>query len=767
MLVAWVDRGKREFKEVVLPALRALGCEYRVDDHLTKADPEDVVLAFGKPRLEKLQKSGVAPGNRAIQSLRGRQLGKPDQSKYLVTWDPTQCAFDSARKPEIEWDIRLAARLSETGSLFPQLGDYLQVDTFDAVVQALDGVDIGDPKLPIAIDLETLGTDYMDPEAFIVAISMTFEAGTSYVVVNPPESLSSQLDYIVNHPRAKVYGANFKFDMLWLREKWGIENFDAFVLDTTLVGSLLDENRSNSLNLHAKVYTDIGGYDDPFNEKYDKSRMDLIPVDDLVTYAGGDTDAGFRVAIRLRKDLMKRKRLRRFYQELLHPAMIAVTKMEHRGMCVDQQTYADLGYQLDQQMEKSLEEMREHMTGHLLHKYKDNPDPTRPVVIRDFLFNKRYLGLTPKILTEKTKEPSTAGEHFEMFADHKVAGPFIESLITYRQAQKTKSTYVDGFVKHLRSDGRFHPSYLLFRGQFHGDSQKDDDSGGRTGRTSVKEPAYQTIPKHTVWAKPLRRAYVPPPGMVILDIDFSQGELRITACIADESTMIEVYRSGGDLHLKTGAQLNGIELAEALAMKEQGDPRIKTIRQGGKAGNFGLIYGMGAEGFVDYALKAYGVVLTLREAETFIDVFFDTYSGLRPWHETTKKIAHQRKHIESPLGRIRHLPLINSFANAVRSQAERQAVNAGVQATLTDMGLLALAELDARYPDLWAFGFTHDSLSFYVPEDNWMEWAVRIRDVMENLPLAKFDWHPQLQFPVEVELGVNNLADTEEITLAA
>jgi DNA polymerase I-like protein with 3'-5' exonuclease and polymerase domains len=111
------------------------------------------------------------------------------------------------------------------------------------------------------------------------------------------------------------------------------------------------------------------------------------------------------------------------------------------------------------------------------------------------------------------------------------------------------------------------------------------------------------------------------------------------------------------------------------------------------------------------------------------------------------------------------LPLIDTFVQDIRAKQERQAINTGVQATLTDMGLLAMAELDRRYPDLWLFGFTHDSLSFYVPEDDYMEWAKRIKEVMENLPLAQFGWKPQLEFPVDVQLGLNNLAETVDLPM--
>jgi DNA polymerase I-like protein with 3'-5' exonuclease and polymerase domains len=732
----------------------------------------DVVLTFGKARLVEMQQAGLGPKGRAVPSQRGHVLGSGEGDRWIVTYDPTEIEFEWERRTDISWDIRLAARLHNTGSLLPTLPEYEQVDDWaDAIADVQARFKANNKRVPVGIDTETLGLDYLNPDAWIIAVSVSTGVGKAYVKHYSSESRepsSSDIESITwfcNAPEVKVYGANFKYDMLWFCEKWGIKTFDSFALDTTLVGSLLDENRSNSLNTHAKVYTQIGGYDDPFNYQYDKSRMDLVPQGDVVQYAGGDTDACLRVGIKMRKHLLQQKRLARFYTQLLHPAQHAVRKMEQRGMVVDVDEYNRLDDAVSQQMQTDLQMMIDCLPRYLRDRYKEDLRPTRPKIAFDFLFAYRGLNLTPYMVTEKTHMPSMAAEHLRMFEKHPDAGEFITAYLSYQKGSKTKSTYIDGFRKHVRSDGRFHPSYMLYRGKFEGDATKDDDSGGRTGRTSCKEPAYQTIPKHTAWAKPLRRVYVPPPGYVILNVDFSQGELRITACIADEPTMIQTYRDGIDLHLKTGAQLARIELDEAIQMMVDDDPGVKKIRQGGKAGNFGLIYEMGADGFVDYARTTFGLHLTLKEAQNFMRAFFDLYDQLPVWHDNTKQFAHENGYIESPLGRVRRVPLINSFSAQVRRRQERQAVNAGVQATLTDMGLLAMAELDRAYPDLWQFGFTHDAISFYVKEDEVDEQAARIKSVMENLPFDKFDWHPQLDFPVDIELGVSNLADVHNFDI--
>jgi DNA polymerase I-like protein with 3'-5' exonuclease and polymerase domains len=415
-------------------------------------------------------------------------------------------------------------------------------------------------------------------------------------------------------------------------------------------------------------------------------------------------------------------------------------------MVVDRERYWELESQLLVELKETEERALQLIPGRIRMKYADDLKISRPALVTDFMFGPIGLKLKPRMTTAKNGDPSTAIEHLEMF-DHPEAVEFVSAYRQWQSAKKTMSTYVTGFLVHLREDGRFHPSYMLHRGAY---GEKDTESGTVTGRTSAKDPAYQTIPKHTKWAKPLRSVYVAPPGYAVLNADYSQGELRITACVANEPTMIALYRRGEDLHLATGAEANAmtLEQAKALSAEERG-----AVRQGGKAGNFGLIYGMMEDGFVEYARSTYHVDLTHAQATAFRNRFFAKYKRLPVWHTETRAIARKHKMVRSPLGRIRRLPMIDSWAQDVRSKQERQAINSQIQSTLSDMGLLAIALLYERYPELWVFGFTHDAISCYVPEDAVTEWALRIREVMETLPLQSFGWRPQLPFPVDVEVG--------------
>ena len=308
-----------------------------------------------------------------------------------------------------------------------------------------------------------------------------------------------------------------------------------------------------------------------------------------------------------------------------------------------------------------------------------------------------------------------------------------------------------------------HPTAILFRGDYGGNS--NDDSGTVTGRLAFKDPAFQTVPKHTKWAKKLRRGYIAPEGYTIVQWDYSQGELRVIACVAHETNMIQAYKDGIDLHLKTGAELNGYTLAEALEMKASGDPLVSAIRQGGKAGNFGLIYGISPEGYRTYARDTYGVIITIEEAEAQQNKFFSIYPGITDYHEKFISTAHLSGMVQSPLGRVRHLPLINSSNFGKMAQSERQAINSPIQSTLSDLSGLSLAEAKAKHGNHEScqfFAMTHDSLAAYVKTEELDYWIPEIKSIMENLPIKEyFGWEPELQFIVDAELGPN-MAELEE-----
>jgi DNA polymerase I-like protein with 3'-5' exonuclease and polymerase domains len=738
--------------------------------------------------------------------LRGTKLALPNGIPTMVSFSPSIIDLDHGMYIQLLTDTGMVARLASTGSLTPKIGHYRYVSDFSELIERIKERYAATGKaVPVALDLETVGLDEYrlpdpitgHPGAYIVTIQLSCEAGRSDVCrfASRGEEIerladlefASQISWLLSSPMITLRGANLKFDLRWLYVRGGFTCTN-FKLDTTLVGSLLDENRANGLDVHVKIYVpSLGGYSDEFDQWIEKKhpggkgRMDTVDPKPLLDYAGGDTDGCLQVSEVMKAELTKDKALAGFYVNILHPAARAFEVVERNGMYVDREKFRALEADLNTEAIKLVHEAKKIFGGRLVAKHADaskagGMNITKPSLLKEFLFDKSFLGLKPKMFTEKPLKdgrpnPSTSMDHLNLFKDVPEATELVELLREYGGVTKTLGTYVSGFLECLRSDGKFHPSYWFFVGD------RDEGEGGAgTGRLSAKDPAVQTIPKHTKWAKRLRECYICPPGYVMLERDYSQGELRVIACIANETNMIKAYLNGMDLHSITSARFAGYTYEEMMAWKKfpKGSPeriRYEETRQLGKAGNFGKIYGMGIEGFMEYAWLNYGVRLTRQQSEDFESSFFGSYPILPKYHEQQRNFVKLHGYVRSPLGRIRHLPLIKSKNSGVRSKVERQAINSPTQATLSDMMLWAFAESQTQLADYYErklilpFAAVHDAGYDYVAEDKAMEIAKLQTEIMENLPFKKIGWDPQLKFIADAKLGTD-MAHLEEVEFA-
>jgi DNA polymerase I-like protein with 3'-5' exonuclease and polymerase domains len=559
---------------------------------LTVIEPGDIVLAMGKVAIKALADAKLVPKGRTPTSLRGSVI-EYNGAKILVTFDPFAGIADYGTRIKIQIDCNLILRLYRTGTVDPVLGNYQWVEDYSHHYNELKKIATKTGKsVPLVMDLETVGLDEFNEEAWIVSCSITYHVGQSYLiefkgpVFDPGEDIRCKtIGALLTAPFLRIRGANFKFDLRWLKKKFRLECTN-FSFDTTLVGSLLDENRSNSLEVHAHQLTDIGGYDHELNSTHDKGQMHKvleIDKEGFTVYAGGDTDAGYQVSEVMVDQLSNQPGLAHFYKTILHPSSERFRKMEQTGVLVDLERFAELENDLNKAIYIAQKEAFELMPEVIKMRHKDKLSLSRSAIISDFMFGSSGLGLKPKELTAKTNAPSTAFSHLTQFHDHPIAGEFIKRYKEYNSATKTLSTYVKGFLSHLRSDGRFHASYIL---------SKSDDGGTNSGRLACTGPALQTIPKHSFWAKQLRSCFVAPEGYYFFEVDYSQGELRVIACVANERVMIEKYNADEDLHIVAGCRAAGLNVEDVLPLKGTDDVitnssgatfNFKQVRQRGKA----------------------------------------------------------------------------------------------------------------------------------------------------------------------------------------
>lgn len=266
-----------------------------------------------------------------------------------------------------------------------------------------------------------------------------------------------------------------------------------------------------------------------------------------------------------------------------------------------------------------------------------------------------------------------------------------------------------------------------------------------------EDPNGQNVPKRGPTAMAYRKMFVAPPGYFLIENDLSQAELRIAADMSNDPTMLEIYRTGGDIHTATALIVMGVsmETFRKLPKQEQKDARTKA-----KAVNFGFLYGMSWRKFIAYAKTQYGAEFTEKEAQRVRVRFFEKYSSLLPWHAKMREYAHQHKFVRSYSGRVRHLPMIESSDEGIRAEAERQAINSPVQEFGSSLGVMALGrmeqELNPEY--LQIVGFVHDAIYAYVPE-KYVEWGTKtLRWYMETNPVEEW-FGRKMKVPIVADAG--------------
>jgi DNA polymerase-1 len=180
--------------------------------------------------------------------------------------------------------------------------------------------------------------------------------------------------------------------------------------------------------------------------------------------------------------------------------------------------------------------------------------------------------------------------------------------------------------------------------------------------------------------------------------------------------MKRAFLTGEDLHLLTATQLTGKHSSEVTSEE----------RKRAKAVNFGFLYEMGAWKFRSYAFENYGIDLSIEEAELARRRYFELFPGLHSWHDRQHRIAESLQQVQSPLGRVRHLPDVLSSDSGVRAEALRQAVNSPVQGMANDLMLFSMVqlqnELDPR--DCFMVMTLHDAVMLECREDMVGEYAV-------------------------------------------
>jgi len=283
-----------------------------------------------------------------------------------------------------------------------------------------------------------------------------------------------------------------------------------------------------------------------------------------------------------------------------------------------------------------------------------------------------------------------------------------------------KSTYTDKLPQMIdRHTGRVHTSY--------------QQAVAATGRLSSTDPNLQNIPIRSEEGRRIRQAFIAEQGYTLVAADYSQIELRIMAHLSGDAGLINAFKAGEDIHRATAAEV--FSVAREQVSNEQ--------RRSAKAINFGLIYGMSAFGL------ARQLAIPRSEAQSYIDLYFSRYPGVRDYMEQTRELARQQGYVETVFGRRLYLPDINASNMQRRQYAERTAINAPMQGTAADIIKLAMIALDNAIEnskdDVRMIMQVHDELVFEVRDSVLDQTITLIRDKMTQAA--------KLTIPLVVDVG--------------
>ena len=442
--------------------------------------------------------------------------------------------------------------------------------------------------------------------------------------------------------------------------------------------------------------------------------FDKVSISDAVKYAAEDADITLRLW-KLFKPMLHESNVTKVYETLERPLIPVLAKMEMNGIKVDRNTLSRMSNNFAQSM-SGLEAEIYNLAGQSF-------NVGSPKQLGEILFDKLEL---PGGKKGKTGAYGTGVDVLEDLASEGHELPV--KVLDWRQMSKLKSTYTDALQGHINSNtGRVHTSYII--------------SGASTGRLSSTDPNLQNIPIRSEAGRKIREAFIAEEGNVLLSLDYSQIELRILAHIAKIDTLKQAFHEGQDIHALTASQMFNVPL-------ENMDP---MVRRQAKAINFGVIYGISGFGL------ARNLRIPRKEAQSFIDTYFERFPGIRAYMDETVSFAKENGYVKTLFGRKVHTSEINAKGPQA-GFAKRAAINAPIQGTAADVIRRAMVRMPNAIAHLPAKMLlqVHDELIFEVNKDALNETTEVVRNIMEKAsePVVKLD------VPLVVDAGFgSNWAD--------
>ena len=770
-----------------ITAKMASPCLDRLWAEIEVIDP-DIIVPMGKQILSRLI------GSVAITKLRGNAVEKEICGKTRVIMPiihPRLAMKKPLYKTYILKDLDNLADLYENG--FKQVSgvEYTYCETKESAIEVIQKFQNSEW---LCFDLETTGTNPFDKASKIVCISLCDKPHTgvtiplfhreSPIVGDDRLEVISELKKLLENPKIKKIAQNGKFDIKWLKY-WLDIDVANFCFDTMLAHYLgvSEEAGSQGLKAMAWEFTDMGGYDndlDAYRSTLPKAiqyNYDYIPWEILRRYAAADVDCAFRMKDILHPIIYGNPKWKVLMDEFLMPASVALRDIEIGGMFMNPEVAAmyKQSYQAErdrivnklyqfpevleleregrdkwaervaiQQIPKKLRTPEEAQKFEDYKRYKDYTfNFGSQAQLKELLFNR--LGLVTSVRTKKNELSCSKDALKEMAKQHELP----EIMIELRKIDTLQGMFIEKLPTLRDEKGLLHSTFNII--------------GTKTGRMSSEDPNFQQLPRKTgdIFSFqyhnepkalfPSRFNLNGKRNGCILQFDYSQLEIRVAGMISKDQNLLHVYQSGEDLHKATASKVWHMPIEEVTS----------DLRTQAKAVNFGVIYGKSGSTFgmdLFYGNKE-GQTLDVQEARELgsklVKDYLSAFPGLSQWIKDTVKLAKKQGYVETMFGRRRRLPDLKSSIFSLKAEAERQAVNAPIQGTGSDMTLKSIIliqdYINSHKLKSKMICTVHDSLVFDVYFPELQELFEVIKHTMEHVH------EPYIDSPVpilaEAEMG--------------
>jgi len=644
-------------------------------------------------------------GNKSVEAMRYKIL-KLEGLNFMCTVHPTQVLRNANLKSTYQIDF---AKMKYYLDSYEKQ-EYFKYQFLKEPERVREYLSYLTTVEKFGFDYETIGVSPYKEDGGIVSAS--FYEGCRLPTVIYWKDLLKELPLfkdLMQSPVKKIMD-NGKYEALhsWARGSVRIKNFS---FDPMIAAYLLDETNSwERLEVMAWQYLpNVLGWKYLAEEWI--TQMDKCPEPILGEYSAKDAKYTYQLEEVMSK-LLEKERVESL-MPFLCKSYVSFAFMEHKGVKIDRKYLETAMVDVERDMNTLRDKFLEFTKLHGFEEFNLNS----PIQLKSLFFDKLKLPVLAKTKPSKKFPKGQPALDKDVLPKYEKKHPVIGVLVEYRRYQKVLSTYLTGLHKNLSIEDIIHTSFHLVK--------------TKTGRTSSSKPMnLQNIPRthnDIKWSginpyATVKRCFISRyKGGKILELDYSQLELRVLAMVSQDRALKQAFIDGKDIHGEVASQFSG------------NDSPTEEDRNKAKGINFGIPYGSGPQTIAENLDCSYS------EAETYINKWFERFPEAKRWIEETKVFLRTYGYVRSVTQRKRRIPKIWSRDEYKRAAAEREGVNAKIQGPASDILITAMNEIVDLFMEKKLQSFpiipVHDSLLFDTHPDEFDYVKDNAKRIMESVDL--------------------------------